>query len=656
MTDFVWPNVHVKGEIARARQEWLIANGAGAYASSTVALMHTRRYHGLLVAALEPPRRRSVIVSHIDTTLHFDDKDISLATHQFPGEDPREGYQFLSHFMQDPLPRWVYRVEGAELEQKLALVRGKNAIVLRYAWSGDAPLSMQLRPLLALRGHHALVREHGAMIQRVEMRANEVSVRPVKALPRVVFRHRGVFVGSPDWWRKFEYLDEQARGLDFQEDLWCPGVFRLSVQPGEPQYLVIGLDSIPEELGDTLMESSASFLRACDPGPERAWPVRFLSVAANVFRADLAPQPAIIAGYPWFEVWGRHSLAALSGLYLATGMVEEAKRIITGHTIHMRNGLVPNRMPDDGRPPEYHSVDASLLMLSVGRLVAERLDPGDPFIEDTLLPALISVFDAFCHGTVDGIHVTHEGLLAAGSQGTSLTWMDARVNGYPVTSRAGVPVELQAYWSKGCDDLAWFAERAGNHDLARRARDMCLAARSGFHARFWCETTSYPYDVVSEWAEGPDAWQDPSIRPNALMALAMDPELFTREQSEAILARVERELMTAAGVRTLSPQEPAYRGLYAGSIRERDGAYHQGTVWPFLLGPFSRAVRHVYPDDTDRRGRLRALIEGLLNNQLALGQVAEVYDGDPPHRPDGCVGFAASVGELLRVFVDDLGM
>lgn len=656
MTDFVWPAVRVDGDMERSRVEWVHGNGAGAYASSTVAQMHTRRYHGLLVAALEPPRRRHVIISHVDATAHVAGTAYSLATHQFPGVPPTAGYRFISHFSLDPLPRWVFQLNGAELEQLLALARGENTLVLRYTWRGDRPISLELRPLLALRPFHELVHEHGAMLQRVEMRQHEVSVRPVPALPRLVFRHRGVFIGSPDWWRRFEYLAEQARGMDFQEDLWTPGVFRINLEPNVPAHLVCGLDNVPQPSAEQIIEQAAESLRACDPGPDRAWPVRSLSVAADLFRVDLAPVPGIIAGYPWFELWGRHTLMSLPGLYLVPGKLEQAKHVIATLVAHLRDGRLPNRLPDDGRPAEYHAVDASLLLFPVGRRLVDQLDANDPFFAETLWPALREVFHSFVRGTVDGIHVTAEGLLAAGGEGTSLTWMDARVHNRPVTSRAGVAVEIQALWSVACDHLASLAKRAGDQHVAQQAAEARDRARDAFRRRFWCEATDYPYDVISEASQGPEAWADPSIRPNAMMALAFDPQLFSQKQAEAIMGRVERELLTPAGIRSLSPHDTQYRGSYGGSVTERDKSYHQGTAWPFLMGAFARALKATYPNDQSRFSRLRAMLEGMLSNTLALGQVAEIADGDPPHRPNGCVAQAASVGELLRVFVEDLGL
>jgi len=654
MSDFVWPAVRVDGDLERARLEWVHANGAGAFASSTVARLHTRRYHGLLVAALDPPRKRNVIVSHIDAAVRCDGVASTLATHQFPGVPPTIGYRMLTHFAIDPLPRWTYRVAGGELEHTLALARGVNAVVARYTWNGPKPVSIELRPLLAMRSFHELVHEHGAMVQRVEMRQNEVSVKPVPSLPRVVFRHKGIFVGSPDWWRRFEYLAEQSRGLDFQEDLWTPGVFRHEVQPGQSIYLVCAVDQAPERGPEELLQESAEWLRSCDPGPDRPWSVRSLMVAADAFRADLAPVPGILAGYPWFEVWGRHALLALPGLYLTTGRKEQAKQVVLALVRHIRDGLVPNRLPDDGSAAEYHAVDATLLLFDTARRLAEAEGVTEPFVTSTLLPALSGIFATLQQGTRDGIHITPEGLLAAGGLGTSLTWMDARIEGQPVTSRSGLPIEIQALWTHACDTLGWLAEHAGDGQLAQQARELRDRARESFRRRFWCDQTGYPYDVISEESGGTSAWADATVRPNAMLALAFDDQLFTPDQARAILARVEREMLTTAGIRTLTPQDPNYRGSYSGSVADRDAAYHQGTAWPFLVGVYARAVRRVYPDDMGRAGAVRALIEGVLGNILALGQLPEIADGDAPHRPNGCVAQAASVGELLRALTEDL--
>jgi len=655
MSDPIWPTLQVDGLLAPARAEWIVGNGAGAYASSTVALMHTRRYHGLLVAALEPPLMRTVVVSHVDTWLHDDTQETHLASHQFPSVVPLEGYRHLHRFQQDPLPRWTYRLAQGTLEQTLALARGTNTLVLRYVWEGASAICMSSRPLLAMRSHHDLTNAHGAMIQRVSLRPNEVYVQPLRRLPQVVFRHTGTFVGSPDWWHRFEYLAEHERGLAFQEDLWTPGVFHHTLQPGVPQYLVVGIDSLPSDTAESLLQESENAARKCDPGPSQSRSIRQLSIAADLFRADLCPSPAIISGYPWFEIWGRDTLIALPGLYLVPGRIEEAKAVLAALLQHMKAGRLPNRLPDDGKPADYQAADSSLLLFQVARRLTETLQENDPFPRDILLPALREVFHAHMHGTDGGIYVTPTGLLAAGHVGSSLTWMDARVDDQPVSSRWGLPIELQALWSKGCDDLAWIAETYGETDLAIAAAHARDAARQSFQRRFWCESSGYPYDVLSVSEDPSDCWSDPSVRPNALLALAIDRTLFTQQQAEQIIDKVERELLTDMGLRTLSPLDPSYEGIYAGTIASRDRAYHQGTAWPFLLGSWARAVTATYPTDNDRKVRLRHLLETTLQHSVALGQVPELADGNAPHRPEGCMACAVSVAEILRALVEDVG-
>lgn len=650
----LWPGIDVGGELERAHAEWLHTNGAGAYASSTVAQMHTRRYHGLLVAALDPPRRRHVVLSHIDVVAESSGGRYELATHQFPGVPPTGGHQYLARFDQDPLPRWSYAFANGRLEQTLGLVRGQNAAVVRYAWHGPAPAQLALRPLLALRPFHSLMREHGSMIHSVELRQGEVRVRPVPTLPRVVFGHAATFIGSPDWWRKFEYLLEQQRGLDFEEDLWTPGVFTLTLAPGQSSHFVVALDALPARPASDLLAESAIAIVANDPGPRHKMLARRLSIAADAFRADDAPRPSVLAGYPWFEVWGRDTLVSLPGLYLVSDRLDQARQVLETIVGSMADGLVANRLPDEGKATEYHTADATLWLFEAARLYAERAGVSDAFVRGELFEALRSAFEAALAGTRHGIHVTPEGLYAAADPGLALTWMDARIDDWVVTPRSGLPVELQALWARACDTLATIAAAAGDEALATRAKDAHERALFAFRGRFWCEETGYPYDVVSEASAGPAAWLDASIRPNAVIALAVEPRLFDQPQASSLLAVAERELLTPAGLRTLAPGSVGYVGRYAGGVRERDAAYHQGTVWPYLLGFYVRAARRVRPNDPHLVAALERLVESAASNALALGQVPEIADGDPPHRPNGCVAQAWSVAELLRALTWDL--
>jgi predicted glycogen debranching enzyme len=661
-TDSPFPRHAISGELRRARKEWLHTNGAGAYASSTIAGMHTRRYHGLLVAALDPPRGRHVILSHVDASVTRLDpngrvRDVwDLAKHQFPGTKPESTALHLQRFDQDPLPRWTYRVADGDLEITLGLVRGQNAVILRFEYRGPAPVVLSIRPLLAMRPFHQLQKENGGMEQRTTMRATEIRVQPRRDLPPVCFRNEGAFVGSPDWWRRFEYLVEQQRGLGFHEDLWTPGTFTGQLESERPSYLMTAIENLPEGDPEALLgEARLAILRA-DPGPGTPLLQRRLSIAAEAFRADLAPRPSIIAGYPWFEVWGRDTLIALPGLYLVQNDFDGAIRILRQVIRVMRDGLVPNRVPDEGGAAEFNSADATLWLFEAARLLTDRIGDAHRFVTDELLLALRDAFEAVLSDAPNGIHVTAEGLLSTRDEAhpsSALTWMDACINGVAVTPRAGCPVELTALWARGCETLGRLARAAGDHALTERALIASAQARAAFRERFWCAETGYPYDVISETADGKDAFRDASVRPNAVIALAIDPECFTEQQAAEVLDRARRELVTPAGLRSLAPGEPGYVARYGGGVAQRDEAYHQGTVWPFLLAFYVRAARRG-PDGESLAPGLRRLVASAAANELAVGQVAEFADGDPPHAPNGCFAQAWSVAELLRALAWDL--
>lgn len=652
----VYPHLKVHGDLGLARsREWILGNGAGAYASSTIACLHTRRYHGLLVAAFDPPRGRHVTLSHVDVTVIVPPKPGAprglwdLAKHQFPGLDPDHGSFYLERFDQDPLPRWTYAVAGGELEVLLALVPGENAAVLRYTWRGPQPVICTLRPLLAMRHMHEMMREHGAMEQRVELRAGEMRVRPMRALPRLCFRYEGTFVGSPDWWRRFEYFEERSRGMEFHEDLWTPGVFEIRPDPsGIPNYLLVGVDKAPEGSPDALVAAACDAIAAADPGPERPALERRLSLAAKLFRADAVERPAIVPAYPWVDAWGREAIMSVPGLYFATGNVTEAMGAVRTMIASMHEGLVPNRLPDQGGALDTAAADTTLWLFDVAQGFAELLGETHPFVKDELLPVLSTVFELVLRGAPHDMHVTRDGLLAAGRSGDALTWMDARAHGKAVTSRVGCPVELTALWARACFSLARLASAAGLDALADRADTACHRARSAFQARFWCERTSYPYDVISEAETGEDSFQDETIRPNAVLALAIDPRCFSPERARSTLERARSELVTPAGLRTLAPHEPAYKGRCEGTVDERYAAHHQGSVFPWLLGPYARAARAVLPPDDPLVTELPTLIASAADRELAVGHVPQVAGGDDPNLLSGCIAHALGAAELLR--------
>ena len=649
VSDGPWGRVRLDGDFDRSQREWLHTNGAGAYSMSTLAMMHTRRQHGMLVAALDPPLGRHVILGHTETSVEFEGRVYRLSTHQFPNIAPTPGYRLLSSFAQDPIPRWVYRLGRYDFVRTLSLVRGQNAVVIAYTWRGPARARLSMRPLLPLRPADRLTHEHGAMMQRVTLRPNEVEIQPVSHLPAVIFGHSGVFMGSPDWWRRFEYLEERQLGGEFQEDIWTPGVFEMTLTPEQTTYLIISVGRLPARHPSELVKEAVEFLLARDPGESRPPLVRALSIAAEQYCADGCARSATLAGFPHQGMHTRDALISLCGLYLSRERIESAKWVLGAIVGQQAVGLLPLAVAEAGRERGRPSPDSTLWLFVATRELVARTGPDDAFVRKTLYPALVRAFVRLRGKRRRWAWVTHEGLLAQGEEGVGLTWMDARAEGGPVTPRRGLAVELQALWSLGCDTLMELASRYGHKQievLARSARD---AARASFRQRFWCNETYYPYDCI-----GDGRVADAAIRPNALLALAIDPELFDDWQAAAILERVRADLLTPIGVRSLAPNEPDYRGYCDGSTFEREASYHQGNAWPFLLGFFVRAALRLTPDDPELRKDLMQRVTQAAGEGPVLGHVAQLGEGDQPFRFRGCPAQAWSTAELLRALVCDL--
>jgi predicted glycogen debranching enzyme len=498
--------------------------------------------------------------------------------------------------------------------------------------------------------------EHGAMVQRITLRSGAVEIQPVSRLPPVVFGHSGVFVGSPDWWRRFEYLDDRERTPDFQEDLWTPGVFEIPLEPGVTQYLQVAVGALPGPLPKEQIAEAAAFVRAQDPGEPRPPCVRVLSVAAEQFCADAREQPLVISGYPFYDLRTRDLAISLPGLYLCRGRVEEAKRALSTLVASVHAGLLPRDL-ERARPRERRPApDATLWLFEAVRALVDRVGPRDELVAHELYPALSRIFLRVRRRTRKDVWLSPSGLVATGETVEPLTWVDASAGGHSPPARVGLCIELQPLWARGCELLA---QLAGEHDhdhLAEAAARAAQAARTAFRARFWCNETRYPFDCISESSDTADAWADPTIRPNAVVALALDPSLFEPWQAVAIVERARHDLVTPRGLRTLSPQDVHYTGHYAGTREERDFIAHRGAAWTFLLGSYVRAALHLGANDPQLVDELRALVTHAADDGPVLGQVAQLAEGDPPHRPRGCPAQAWSVAELLRALVDELGL
>ena len=654
--DGPWPFVETHADLQPAEQEWLHTNGAGAYSMSTIAMMHTRRHHGAFVAALAPPLGRHVILSHAETNISIEDERrvYRLATHQFPDVAPTPGYRLLQSFAQDPLPRWVFRLGAHTLERTMCLARGKNALIISYTWRGKASARLSMRPLMPLRPVEKLMVEHGAMNQVVMLRGGSVEVQPIPELPPIAFKHEGVFMGSPDWWRRFEYLEDRRLGSAFQEDMWTPGVFELHLEPNRTAYLVTAVGALPTEAAADLMGETREALLAQDPGSSRSPHVRRMFVAAEQFCADAVPHPVILAGYPWHAVYTRDLVLSVVGLHVVRGRLDLARRALGTVLSELRFGLLPETLLIPGTKRAKPVPDATLLLFEVARELRERLPASDPLLRNQLYPALVRAFVRVRSRRKSVVWLSVDGLVANGSSTVALTWMDAHLGAELVTPRRGIAIELQAMWSRGCETLSALAREYGHEKLAQLAEGAMHTARAAFRSRFWCHDTDYPYDVVSEARDTSEAWADPSIRPNALIALAIDPELFEPWQARRILDRVQTELLTPRGIRSLSPNDNRYIGNFSGSSEEREFAYHQGSAWAYLLGFYVRASLRSGAGDEELSDELRRLLEGAIDGNTLLGQISQLSDGESPFRPRGCPAQAASVAQVLQALVSEL--
>jgi predicted glycogen debranching enzyme len=620
----------------RASQlEWIETNGLGGWAGSSITFANTRRYHGMLVAASPGRTERTVLVSKLDETVN----GVDLGANRFPDAIHPRGFEHLVSFRRGVFPVWKYAAGGVTLRKTVVTPRGENlTIVLYEVLDCAAPFEMRLAPFLAGRDYHSLIHCTDA------------------ALPFIHIDVPGAaFNAKPDCWNEFVYDRERERGLDYLEDLFTPGSYGVTLNRGDVLPVVIATEEddwdaigmIEEErarreglivlgsreLGVGSGSKTAEAATASTPTPHRQLPTSLLLIAADQFLIERDDQKTIIAGYHWFTDWGRDTMIALPGLCLATGRFDDAKQILRRWLAAASKGMIPNRFPDGTTEPEFNSVDAGLwLFIAVWRYREATND--DEFVREEALPVLRDAIDWLDRGTRFGIHVDLDGLLYAGATGVALTWMDAIVEGEAVTPRRGKPVEINALWYNA---LRIVAALSGDRALTERAD----AVRESFELSFWNRRTQCCFDVVNP--------NDDSIRPNQLFAISLPFPLFDDMRAEEILHVCESQLLTPVGLRTLSPDDPRYRGQLVGDPHSRDTAYHQGTVWPWLLGPYVDGLLRYRGDAGIAAARtLIANMESHLGD-AGVGTIGEVFDGDAPHAPRGCIAQAWSVGEVLRV-------
>ena len=642
---------------AAQRREWLETNGLGGFASSTLTGLNTRRYHGLLVAATKPPVGREVLLSKLEETLLIDGQPFDLSSNRYPGVVHPQGFRYLMSFRLDPFPIFIYEVEGIMIEKTVFMVYGENTTVVQYELKSTKrsqppkSLRLEIRPLIAFRDYHCTTHANGGLNAAVEQGPGLATVAPYPGMPTLYLAQNAVELQKTgDWYRNFEYDIERERGLDFTEDLFNHFILRFDLLSNRQASIIASIER--RDVARASQYRQAEIKRrqiAVQAFPLNDEFAQALTAASDQYIVARGNQKTIIAGYHWFSDWGRDTMISLPGLTLPTGKHDVARSILSTFARHVDQGMLPNRFPDAGEIPEYNTVDATLWFFEAAR--AYRAYSGDEeFVRTELYPVFTDIISWHARGTRYGIKVDPSGLLTSGEPGVQLTWMDAKVGDWVVTPRRGKPVEIQALWYNALCIMEEFALRFGDDAAQKRYRNMAAMANWAFNRLFWNEKESCLYDVVN--GDPSDA----SIRPNQIFAVSLPFTMLSPDRSRSVVEKVREHLLTPYGLRTLAPSDPQYRGRYEGGPVERDGAYHQGTVWPWLIGPFITAYVKVNGASDAAREQAAEWLKPLHDHlsDAALGHISEIFDGDTPQRPAGCAAQAWSVGEVLRAYVEDV--
>jgi predicted glycogen debranching enzyme len=651
-------------------KEWLVTNGLGGYATGTVSGSLTRRYHGLLVAALPTPFGRVVMLNYLWEQLRYPDgRIISLAAvnESSTGHELDSSRYLTGFWLEEGLPVWTYDIEGVHIEKRILMAHLQNTTHIAYRLLSDRPIRLELRPLVAFRLHEAPVNHPVRAPYALQAYGDRFELSPGDDLPslRLYLHHEGekAFTVQPSTFDDVLYPLEQLRGYECCGNLWTPGYFRLRLAPEHPGTLVASTESwetigalTPDQAQAAEHHRRGRLLDAAKRVPKSGMAAE-LVLAADQFivtpagRAEEAARAraagdevrTVIAGYHWFTDWGRDTMISLEGLTLCTGRQREAGYILRTFGHYVRDGLIPNMFPEGTKEGLYHTADATLWFFhAVERYVWST---GDRATLRQLLPKFASVIDHHLRGTRFGIGVDPaDGLLRQGAESYQLTWMDAKVEDWVVTPRRGKAVEINALWYNALALMAGWLREEGDPD-AVGIQEHADRARESFNRRFWYEPGGHLYDVIDG-----EHGDDPALRPNQIFAIALDHPILDRARWLPVFTVVKDRLLTPVGLRTLAPEHRDYKAQYYGDLRARDAAYHQGTVWAWLAGPFVDAWLRIYPDD---KAGARRCLDGFAPHlsDAGIGTLSEIFDAEGPYYARGCMAQAWSVAEVLRAWL-----
>jgi predicted glycogen debranching enzyme len=628
------------------QHEWLETNGLGGWASSSIIGCNTRRYHGLLIAATNPPADRMALVSKLDETIVINDEKFELGTNDYGGVTHPKGYGYLSSFTKDLFPEWEYEAGGVILKKTMAMVHDENSTLILYeVLKSPQPFALKLQPLVSARGYHSLQHSHNNIFWNAYFENGIFQTLPFDGAPQIFISVPGAtYDHHPSWFYNFNYAVEKYRGLDFTDDLFNHGTLSVELNQGDKIGVIISTENLAGRNAMELFLNEKERKQSLISGVADET-LQQLILAADQFIVKRDENlKTIIAGYHWFTDWGRDTMISLPGLCLSTGRYEDAKKILSAFSKSVSMGMLPNRFQDNGEAPEYNNVDGTLwYFVAVYKYLQYTNDIE--FVLSEILPVLKNIIDWHYKGTRYNIHVMDDGLLYAGEPGQQLTWMDARIGSWVVTPRMGKPVEIQALWYNALKIFAELLKLNDQQNDAFVVNANADKAKQSFNEQFWYEQGNYLYDVLDE-----NGTPNKELRPNLLFSISLPFALIEGNKARSVIKIVEEELYTPVGLKSLSKNDLHYVPVYGGDAWHRDSSYHQGTVWSWLLGAYVDALVKV---DVER-SKIEKVIHNFLYhlNEGCIGSVSEIFDAEPPHHPRGCIAQAWGVAEILRVIKD----